>query len=94
MEIFFNYDGDCFRVDSHIYHKGSPGKLYGPPETCYPAEPAEVEDVYLSKEDEDGNFIKLSDVEVDYLMSNHNFYGRLIEAVEDSYDVFEDDYED
>jgi predicted secreted Zn-dependent protease len=33
IEIVVEYD----------YHKGSPGRLSGPPENCYPAEPAYVE---------------------------------------------------
>lgn len=33
IEIVVEYD----------YHKGSPGRLSGPPEHCYPAEPAYVE---------------------------------------------------
>lgn len=27
----------------YVYHPELPGKLSGPPETCYPAEPEEVE---------------------------------------------------
>lgn len=27
----------------YLYHPGDPGKYSGPPETCYPSEPAEVE---------------------------------------------------
>lgn len=34
------------------YTPGSPGKLYGPPEDCYPEEPAEVE--LLSIRGDDG----------------------------------------
>ena len=33
IEIVVEYD----------YHKGSPGRTYGPPERCYPSEPAHVE---------------------------------------------------
>lgn len=33
IEVIVEYD----------YHKGSPGRLWGPPERCYPPEPAYVE---------------------------------------------------
>ena len=30
-------------VVEYAHHKGDPGRYYGPPEKCYPAEPAYVE---------------------------------------------------
>ncbi len=30
-------------VVEYAYHKGSPGRLSGPPENCYPPEPAYIE---------------------------------------------------
>lgn len=39
---FENDMGQEIKAKVDYYH-GSPGKLYGPPEKCYPPEPAEVE---------------------------------------------------
>jgi hypothetical protein len=35
--------GDAEIVVEYDYYKGSPGRTYGPPELCYPSEPAHVE---------------------------------------------------
>jgi hypothetical protein len=35
--------GDAEIVVEYDYFKGSPGRTYGPPELCYPSEPAHVE---------------------------------------------------
>jgi hypothetical protein len=35
--------GDAEIVVEYDYFKGSPGRTYGPPERCYPSEPAHVE---------------------------------------------------
>jgi len=84
MTPFFNYDGNCYRIDSYYYSKGSPGKLYGPPESCYPAEPSEIEDVSLSIESEDGlEFVALSEAECEKLMDIPSFYEAALLAVED-----------
>lgn len=57
-------------------HPGNPGKSYGPPEFCYPSEPAEVEitKVTVDGDDHDGaeidcGLIKLADIEDDAIMA-------------------------
>jgi len=40
------FDGELDEVSVELefyYRPGSPGKIYGPPENCYPPEPAEFE---------------------------------------------------
>lgn len=37
-----------------IYHAGDPGRMSGPPEHCYPPEPAEVDVHTLTYVDEEG----------------------------------------
>jgi len=57
-------------------HSGHPGKSYGPPEFCYPSEPAEVEivKVVVDGDEHDGTeidcgLIKLADIEDDAIMA-------------------------
>jgi hypothetical protein len=35
--------GDAEIVVEYDYYKGDPGRMYGPPELCYPSEPAYVD---------------------------------------------------
>lgn len=46
-KIYFTYKGHEFRLDEYDYVPGSPGKLTGPPENCFPPEPAELEIIKL-----------------------------------------------
>jgi len=98
MTIHFTYKGYDFKVTHYHYTKGSPGKLSGPPENCYPPEPAEIEDIELEIYNQYGNkeYEKLPDSMVDFLMEDDMFYEELLEAVEDSIfaerDYSEDDW--
>ena len=84
MTIHLTYKGYDFKVTRYQYTKGSPGRLSGPPEKCYPPEPAEVEDVELEIYDTYSDEYKsLPNSMVDFLMEDDQFYDILLEDVED-----------
>jgi len=42
-DLYLNFRGVDIEVDITSYYEGDPGRISGPPEDCYPPEPAEVE---------------------------------------------------
>lgn len=36
-------NGEEYNIEIDSFHAGDPGRLYGPPEKCYPPEPPEIE---------------------------------------------------
>jgi hypothetical protein len=83
MEIFINHEGDCYRIDSYNYRHGRPAKIFGPPENCYPEEPAEIEDVSVSIETKKG-WVKLTDEQIDKLLDDDSFYESLIREADEA----------
>jgi len=80
-------------------HAGHPGKRYGPPESCYPSEPAEVEitKIVVDGDDHDGaevscDLIKLTDIETDAIMAAEDQEKDDYDAAGDmKYDEMKDD---
>lgn len=56
MNITFTAIGLTFGADVN-YTPGDPGRTYGPPEYCYPAEPDELEFISLTCEGKDAMFL-------------------------------------
>lgn len=72
MQLTIDYRGATLIVDG-TYTAGDPGRLYGPPERCYPPEPAtfEIQSVRV-----EGSTLDLAEIE--WLIEPH------IEAIEDA----------
>ena len=72
-DLYLNFHGVDIEVEVTNYYGGDPGRIYGPPELCYPPEPAEVE-FEISCELEE-----VQDVLVE------NYYSEIEELVLESY---------
>jgi len=42
-DLYLNFHGVDIEIEVTNYYGGDPGRTYGPPELCYPPEPAEIE---------------------------------------------------
>lgn len=97
--IYFTYKGYEFRLDEHDYTQGSPGKVSGPPETCFPPEPPELEIVklyikdYMGPNPEDYKEVPAQIIELLNELSNDDFYMTVMEEVDLSQQKEEPDYE-
>lgn len=76
IEIPYSYRGLDLIVTLN-YYPANPGKIYGPPENCYPPEPAEVDILSVRLKGEKKTNTKLSDWLRDELMETDECYDEL-----------------
>jgi hypothetical protein len=60
-KMLFEWEGLMLHA-TYTYTPGDPGRCSGPPERCYPPEPAEVEISKLTYNDQDVTFLRDSDL--------------------------------
>lgn len=60
-----------------VYYPGDPGRYYGPPEHCYPSEPAEIEICSL----------KYGDKDVWFLLDAEDIANEISDCIMETYEV-------
>lgn len=88
MELFVRGIEEGEELDLELsgsYYPGDPGKTYGPPEDCYPPEPAELDD-FCAIANLDGHRVDITD----WLTKEaaNRLEDELMESVSDDYDGY------
>jgi hypothetical protein len=86
LDLYLGDDEEHYVAVVTSYRAGDPGRIWGPPEHCYPPEPAEIDWELCTPDGKPAPDVVLSEQRIDSITC------ELLQLVEEEKDDYEPDY--